>query len=322
MAKVSIIIPIYNVERYVRKTIDSVVNQTEKELEIILVDDGSTDSSGKICDEYAQRDKRIIVLHKANGGLSSARNAGIKIASSNYIMLLDGDDFLNINAVSILQKIMEEYPSDFIQFRYQEVKEDDSVSDKQFEENIYQGKSLKELYDNLYKIGGEAASACTKMYRCDILKNIPFRNVQHEDEMWCTEAFKEGMTVTYIPNTLYYYVMRENSIIHRSFNLKKLDVFKIIEERIRVLKKHQLEEYIHIEYEKMFLNILSLYCQAKKKEEKNIIKNVYEKNKKRICKNALFSRKFEILNTLMNKNFQFINIYKSYRKIKLRHGGT
>lgn len=104
MAKVSIIIPIYNVEKYVRKTIDSAINQTEKDIEIILVDDGSTDMSGKICDEYAQKDKRIKVIHKVNGGLSSARNAGIKVANSEYIMLLDGDDFLNVHAVSILNK--------------------------------------------------------------------------------------------------------------------------------------------------------------------------------------------------------------------------
>lgn len=319
MAKVSIIIPIYNVEKYVCKTIDSVVNQTEKDIEIVLVDDGSTDRSGKICDEYAQKDKRINVIHKVNGGLSSARNAGIKIASSEYIMLLDGDDFLNSHAVSILNGIIMKYPSDIIQFHYQEVKETDTVYSDKVEEEIYQVQSLKELYDNLYRIGGEAASACTKVYRRDLLKENPFQNIQHEDEMWCTQAFKENMVVTYIPNILYYYVMRENSIIHSKFNLKKLDVFKVIEERIKALEKNRLDKYIHFEYEKMFLNIISLYCQTEKKEDRILLESIYEKNKKQICDNALLSKKFKVLNMLMRMKFEFINIYKTYWKCKLKN---
>ena len=94
MSKVAIIIPIYNVEKYVRKTIESAVNQTEKDIEIILVDDGSRDSSGRICDEYAACDSRIKVIHKENGGLSSSRNAGTRLAKSEYVMYLDGDDYL------------------------------------------------------------------------------------------------------------------------------------------------------------------------------------------------------------------------------------
>jgi len=121
MPKVSIVIPIYNVENYVRKSIESVIYQTESDIEIILVDDGSTDSSGKICDEYASQDSRIRVIHKKNGGLSSARNAGVKIATSEYVMFLDGDDYLKNSAVERLYHTALEYPSDFVQFLYQEV---------------------------------------------------------------------------------------------------------------------------------------------------------------------------------------------------------
>jgi glycosyltransferase involved in cell wall biosynthesis len=318
MAKVSIIIPIYNVEKYVRKTIDSAINQTEKDIEIILVDDGSTDMSGKICDEYAQKDKRIKVIHKVNGGLSSARNAGIKVANSEYIMLLDGDDFLNVHAVSILNKTITKYPSDFVQFHYQEVRATETVYNTKVEEKIFKAQTLKELYDNLYRIGGEAASACTKVYRRDLLKENPFQNIQHEDEMWCTDAFKENMTVTYIPNVLYYYVMRENSIIHSAFNLRKLDIFKVIDERIKTLEKNHLDKYIHIEYEKMFLSIVSLYCQTKQKSERDLLKEIYEKNKNQISVNVLFHGKFKLLERLMRTRFCFINIYKLYWKCKIK----
>lgn len=318
MAKVSIIIPIFNVEKYVNKTIDSVTNQTEKDIEIILVDDGSTDGSGKICDEYALKDERIRVIHKTNGGLSSARNAGIKDASSDYIMLLDGDDFLNAHAVSILNETMEKYPSDFIQFHYQEVRENYNDLIENHNEQIYQAHSLQEMYSNLYKAGGEFASACTKMYRKDVIKEVLFKNIRHEDEMWCTDAFRNGMTVTYIPNVLYYYVMRENSIIHSSFNLKKLDVFKVIDERIKTLEYNNLQEYIHIEYERMFMSIISLYSQTSKKSERNRLKDIYMNNKNSLYKNARFDGKFKLLTKLMRINFKFIIIYRLYWKFKTR----
>ena len=96
--KISVIIPVYNVEDYIRQSIDSVLNQTYKNLEIILVDDGSKDNSGKICDEYKNVDERIKVIHKINSGVSSARNVGIDIATGKYIMFLDSDDFLEKNA--------------------------------------------------------------------------------------------------------------------------------------------------------------------------------------------------------------------------------
>lgn len=318
MAKVSIIIPIFNVEKYVHKTIDSVTTQTEKDIEIILVDDGSTDGSGKICDEYALKDERIRVIHKTNGGLSSARNAGIKVASSDYIMLLDGDDFLNAHAVSILNETMEKYPSDFIQFHYQEVRENDNDLIENHNEQIYQAHSLQEMYSNLYKAGGEFASACTKMYRKDVIKEVLFKNIRHEDEMWCTDAFRNGMTVTYIPNVLYYYVMRENSIIHSSFNLKKLDVFKVIDERIKTLEYNNLQEYIHIEYERMFMSIISLYSQTSKKSERNMLKDIYMNKKNSLYKNARFDGKFKLLTKLMRINFKFIIIYRLYWKFKTR----
>ena len=93
----SIIVPVYNVEKYIGKCIESIVNQTYKDLEIILVDDGSTDNSGKICDEWARKDKRIKVIHKKNGGLSDARNAGLDICTGDYIGFVDSDDYIELN---------------------------------------------------------------------------------------------------------------------------------------------------------------------------------------------------------------------------------
>lgn len=108
MDKVTVVIPIYNVERFLKEAIDSAINQTYKNIEIILVDDGSTDNSGNICDEYVKLDNRIKVIHKENGGLSTARNAALEVYTGKYIMFLDSDDFLELDAVEKMYNKIEE----------------------------------------------------------------------------------------------------------------------------------------------------------------------------------------------------------------------
>lgn len=315
MSKAAIIVPIYNVEKYVRKTIESAINQTEKDIEIILVDDGSKDSSGKICDEYAACDSRIKVIHKENGGLSSARNMGTQLAKSEYVMYLDGDDYLAVNSVERLLDIMKKYPCDFVQFRYEEVTDKQKVDEKVSDARIYQGQSSKELFENLYSLGGVAASGATKFVRRELMLEVPFVSIRHEDEMWCTHAFQKSLTVTYIPDVLYFYVMRHNSIIHSSFSENKLDIFKIIKERIDTLEKLKLDYLIHIEYERMFVSIVGLYCEAAKVNEKKAldsIKKQFMEYKSQIKKHANLQRKFKVLFHMMTLNYSFVKLYKSY----------
>ena len=200
MPKASIIIPIYNVRSYVKKTIESALNQSEPDIEVILVDDGSTDGSGEICNAYAEMDRRVVVIHKKNGGLSSARNAGTEVASTEYVMYLDGDDYLRQDAVERCLEMMRQYPSDFIQFLYQEVREDNEPVLNIPIGEIYQAHTSRELFENLYKLGGVAASGATKFMRRELALQIPFENIRHEDEMWCTRAFQKNLTVTYIPD--------------------------------------------------------------------------------------------------------------------------
>ncbi len=109
---ISVIVPIYNVDNYLEKCIDSIINQSYKNLEIILIDDGSTDDCGIICDKYKKNDERIIVIHKKNEGLSSARNKGLDIAKGNLISFIDGDDYIEHNMLATLKKNMEKYESD------------------------------------------------------------------------------------------------------------------------------------------------------------------------------------------------------------------
>lgn len=319
MPKVSIIVPIYNVERYIEKTVNSLIVQTERDIEIILVDDGSTDNSGKQCDEFAKKDLRVVVIHKVNGGLSSARNAGIEVASSEYVMFVDGDDYLKKNAVERLIAVMEEYPSDIIQFRYQEVEEGQEPQEREFSQEIYQAKTCRELFENLYHLGGVAASGCTKLFKYELMRTIPFENIRHEDEEWCTRAFSKSITITYIVDELYYYVMRKDSIIHSKFNRKKLEIFMVQKRRLETLENCGLQDLMYHEYQRIFMMVLKLYHEAKTigdREAIESVKGVYMKYKHEISNFGKLRGKFKLLNGIMRINYQAIDIYDMYCKLR------
>ena len=319
MIKASIIISIYNVYNYVKKAIESALNQTETDIEIILVDDGSTDGSGEICNFYAEKDKRVIVIHKKNGGLSSARNAGTKVSSSEYVMYLDGDDYLRQDAVERCLEIMKKLPSDFVQFHYQEVNENDIPSVVTSSDKIYQAHTSTELFEYLYQLGGVAASGATKFMRRGLALEIPFENIRHEDEMWCTRAFQKDLIVTYISDELYYYVMRQGSIIHSNFNKHKLDIFTVSEERIRVLQAIGIDSLVSCEYRKLFTHILGLYNQAQNANDQVAVSEIhrfFEKQKNNIRQYAKLQGKFQWIFNLMCWNFATVDLYRLYWKKK------
>ncbi|MCF0156053.1 MAG: glycosyltransferase, partial [Veillonella sp.] len=114
MSKISVIVPIYNVEPYIHQCVDSIINQTYKDLEIILVDDGSPDNCGKICDEYAAKDDRVKVIHRPNGGLSAARNSGLDVATGEYIAFVDSDDYIACNMYSDMMEFMLKHKLDIV----------------------------------------------------------------------------------------------------------------------------------------------------------------------------------------------------------------
>lgn len=319
MAKAAIIIAIYNVKSYLMKGIESSVHQTEKDIEVILVDDGSTDGSAELCDHYAVLDSRVKVIHKRNGGLASARNAGAEAATADYVMFLDGDDYLREDAVECCLKAMQVYPCDFVQYLYQEVVEGQAPERRESTGEIYQASTSRELFENLYRLGGVAASGATKFMRRSLALEIPFENIRHEDEMWCTRAFQRKLTATYLPEELYYYVTREGSIIHSSFNRKKLDVFEVIDERLKVLKELGLNDFLRLEYRKQFLMIIRFYVEAKDAgatEGVRHILNVFEINKKDIQKYGALSGKFALLFRGMMISPRLAELYRLYWKVR------
>lgn len=319
MPKVSIVIPIYNIKNYMSASVQSAMNQTEPEIEIILVDDGSTDGSQRLCDQYAEMDTRITVIHKVNGGLSSARNAGIAVAKAPYVLLLDGDDFLHEQAVERLLEVSLLYPSDIVQFQYTEVPEVVKLPDLMEVKVEVQANTAEEAFRYLYRWGGVCASGCTKLFRKQLLDKIPFESIRHEDEMWCTRAFPHNLAITYIPDILYGYVMRPGSIIHSAFNRSRMDdVLRVKEERLKTLSMLGFSKVEALEWNQLFTTIFVLYREAKQADDKKSQDDiaVYLRRTIKLCKNGIRGR-MKVFYYISRLNVQLaLEIYSLYWSIR------
>lgn len=220
---VSVIVPIYKVEAYLPRCIDSILRQTYLQLDIILVDDGSPDNCGTICDEYAAKDSRIRVIHKPNGGLSDARNAGLEIASGDYIYFVDSDDWIADDAIETLIKTMDNQ-TDIVMGCSVDVQESEGcIVETAWSIPMGIRKELTQheaMRDNL--LGGWAA--WNKLYRRELFQTIRFPVGRiNEDEAILLHVLVLCNKVVQVGHPTYYYFLRQNSITTSSFSEKKMD---------------------------------------------------------------------------------------------------
>ncbi len=224
MKKISVIVPVYNVEKYLEKSIDSIMNQTYKDLEIILVDDGSSDGSSVICDAYAQRDKRITVIHKQNGGVSSARNIGINTSQGHYLSFVDPDDIIDLDMMQTLYNSLTEKGGDIATCDIQPFKEGETP-DKDLAKNVVQvfsGKeALKEMLYQRHIVNGP----CAKLYKKELFKGIRFLEsiTIAEDLEINYQLFIKAKKVIVNSSKDYYYLQRSGSAMHSTFSSKRMD---------------------------------------------------------------------------------------------------
>lgn len=216
---ISIVVPIYNVEKYLDKCIKSIVDQTYANLEIILVDDGSTDSSGRICDKYAESDERVYVLHQKNGGRSAARNAGMDRASGDYLMFVDGDDWIDDNCLEEVYNFFGT-ETEMVVFRERRIyadKVEDNGSDKYMN---FLGNEPLEFYVNGYKDFQKYNSVCGKLYRNSLIKNIRFEEGRYyEDIMFTTRVYAACRNCIYLDKAYYNYnIATDSSITYMGVN--------------------------------------------------------------------------------------------------------
>ena len=228
MPKLSIIVPVYNVEKYLPTCIECILNQTFLDYELILIDDGSPDRCGKICDEYVQKDNRIQVLHQENAGVSAARNAGMKIAKGELLSFVDADDFLHPQMYEMMITAMAESGSDIGVCEFRFVKEDESYEFAESAQLSYQKLSAEEYISRLYSIPPTFYnSCCNKIFSRSCISEMFDTNlVICEDAKFLVENLKTDSKISYIPSGLYYVLIREGSATRSetSFFLKELPV--------------------------------------------------------------------------------------------------
>lgn len=242
---VSVIVPVYNVESYVAKCIESIVNQTFKDLDIILVDDGSTDSSGSICDRYAEKDKRIRVIHKENGGVSSARNAGLDIAVGDYYVFIDGDDYANSQLIETLRSVITDNDADLAMCNYIHVDESgEKVGISELRITQPQIVSSDWMLERISRGWTFGAIVWNKMYKSKLFEGLRYPSFNNgEDEFVSHHVMAKAEKAVIIPNVLYYYTLRQGSLTKSGFRLGNIYSIYAFVDRIDFLGSLGKKEY-------------------------------------------------------------------------------
>lgn len=267
---ISVIIPVYNVEKYLGKCIDSVLAQTYNNFEILLVDDGSIDQSGEICELYKKRDSRISVFHKENGGLSSARNCGLEHCVGDFVFFLDSDDYIDPDCLEYLFEILSKNDCDLAQTMMFEFQEEEETENKVKPEEKMEVLTGKQMCENMC---GEDATqyvvAPNKLYKAQLFDGIRFPEGKlHEDEFTTYRVFwkAEKCAVSYV--ALYNYRKNiQNSITGRKFTPRRLDGAEAMNER-RVFYLREGEKILYEKTSKIYYDYL-LICREKLRQTHN-----------------------------------------------------
>lgn len=279
--KISVIVPIFRVEDYLYRCVDSIINQTYTNLEIILVDDGSPDNCPTICDEYTAKDSRIRVVHKKNGGLSDARNTGLEIATGEYISFIDSDDWIDINMYELMLNNIKKYDADIVTSNINYIYE--NQVNKKYNENKIVVFETEAAMKELIQDGLVQAVVWNKLYRKKLLEGILFEKGKcNEDEFFTYKILARSKKIVYSPLPLYNYRQRNTSIMGE-YSLKRLDSVEALFERMNFIKEnfynlYSLEKKIFcntcIFHYKMILNNESI--DSDKKARNKLV--LYRKN--------------------------------------------
>ena len=285
MPEISIIVPVYNVEEYLSRCIDSILNQTFTAFELILVDDGSTDNSGLICDEYKKIDSRIKVIHKENGGLSSARNSGLNIASGEYVAFVDSDDLIDRNMIELMINCANNNDADIVSCSYIEFKNEmklfgiNNNNNNKYKERSFSNLEALENYLLEYNDINRKIDTVVwnKIYRKKLFKDVCFPVGKiYEDGYVTYKLLYKANKVIYLDVPLYFYFKRENSISNSMFSIKHIETYDDWREIFRFINKEvpNLSKYAAIKYIRKDMNLYN-----KIKSNKDTIKNyqVYQK---------------------------------------------
>lgn len=307
MAEVSVIVPVYQVEQYLKQCLDSIVNQTFKEIEIILVDDGSKDNSGKICDEYALKDNRVKVIHTTNIRAAGARNLGLDNMTGKYFMFVDSDDCIAVNMVEKLYYKIQETDFDIVCCNYRYFWEENSEKDycTEFKEETIDGSEVFYIRKNERNYGYWTV-VWNKLYKTETVGKLRFRTGKYfEDEFFANDLYQMDLKINTVSDCLYDYRQHDNSTMQIKSAVKYYDLIDAFQERILIYLDQNM--YPDQAYKVLIYSLepLNECRKLKRTEEENIrYKHAVEKTKDLIgqLKNTELSRiqKYSLILIQMN----------------------
>lgn len=262
MSKISVIIPCYNIAEYIERCVESVINQTYRELEIILVDDGSTDMTGELCEKLSKIDSRIKVLHKENGGLSDARNAGIDVAEGDFYSFVDGDDYLELDAYEIMMSEMKNVNVSLVSAG---IIVEDIEGNRHFSmSNEYVLLNREEALLNLLgPVRTIIQSSCNKLFRKQLFQGLRYKKgIINEDMEILPKILDRCNQVVLLNKPVYYYVRRSGSITEAEFSNWKYQGIENAYDTLRFCQKKypQMTSYAHYY---VMDSLFKTYCELK-----------------------------------------------------------
>lgn len=329
---ISVIVPIYNVEEYLPTCIESILNQTYKDLEILLIDDGSTDNSGKICDMYAKQDSRCIVLHQLNKGLSGARNTGLDYATGEYISFVDGDDYIHPQMLEILYEALQKGDYDFSMTLYKEVYAKENVlfiSNYTFQE-FDQDQLIYGLYNTSRKRNNYSEMnfhiVWNKLYKKKLINNTYFVQTSAEDTVFNTSIYLKCKKIIAINKALYYWMQRNTSITHQGINstfINRIVSYNQCLNNIPLVYPHYRGAVIEKMYKTFLYVRLYSWNTPYQTQAISLINRMHNKYKKAFIHNHYISYKYKIILLTFLQFPQLYRWYISYKNkqaIKNNHG--
>lgn len=327
--KVSVVVPIYKVEKYIHRCVDSVVNQTYSNIEIILVNDGSPDKCGQIADDYQKKDHRIKVFHKVNGGLSDARNHGMKQVTGEYTMFVDSDDWVEKDMIKHMIENNNKYQADIVQSAFYYVYEDMLLVDNRHFSSSVLPITLnnKELMYELVINDKVKNFAWGKLYKTEIIQNIPFKKgVLFEDVFWAHQVMQGVNSFLMLHKPLYYYYQRSDSIV-TTYTPRNLDIIRGLIERHHFVEKYYAEltdasyktilKTCLINYNLLLLNRKKDKIGKHRKELHSYIQNNYSELKHAVRYDEELRKQLFLFYIHPYFNFLFLGVRKALRKLKV-----
>ena len=321
MSLISVIVPVYKVEPYLRECVDSILNQTFSDFELILVDDGSSDNCPKICDEYALKDSRIVVIHKENGGLSSARNAGIAIAKGKYLSFIDSDDYVESTFLERLVNAQIKYNADLVICSHKVTNSKNGITSKIREYNqIVLDKYT--FWHHKFNMEADNVVAWNKLYKKELFNNVRYPEGKiREDEFVIHRITDRCNRIVYLPSALYIYRQNSASIMNNTDNQNKyIDYLEAIADRISFqCKKNYPQEIIYLSFNN-FLEMSYMICCLKSKTKETVrkFKKIVACNNKIIKDNKIELARYKTYYNMLRTNSFVYRLYYSYRYRKER----